>query len=311
MREAFITKNFRAETRHMIKQASDILDEMHAKGYVMTLRQLHYQFVSRHVTNLKGEPYPNTDQSYDRLGSAVSDGRLAGLIDWAAMEDRLRQIERTPRWDSPSQIIGAVASQYQEDLWAGQKYRFEVHIEKDALAGIIDNVCQELRVDYFACRGYVSASAQYNASKRFKRYIAQGQTPVVLYFGDHDQSGIDMTRENEEKFKLLAGRPIEVRRLALNMDQIELYNPPPNPTKLGDSRAPKYVEEFGLECWELDALDPEVIEQLIRDAVEPNWNMKRKREAMRGEEAGQAILNKCSMLWEGVEEYLESQDLEE
>lgn len=310
-REKFIDKNFQKETLHMIRQAAAITDEYFAKGFVMTLRQLHYQFVARAMTNLKGIPYPNTDQSYDRLGSAVADGRLAGLIDWAAMEDRQRTLERIARWNSPAEIIDAVSSQYQEDLWAGQKVRPEVWIEKDALSGVVANICEELRVDYFACRGYVSASAHYQSAKRFKRYLSQGQRPVVLHFGDHDPSGIDMTRENAAKFKLLTGVDIEVRRLALNMDQIEQYNPPPNPTKLSDSRAPKYVEEFGNSSWELDALDPEVFEQLIRDAVTPYINKAMKAKARQGEMAGQAILAKCSALWDGVEDFLDRTDTDE
>lgn len=195
-RELFVERNFKPHIMHIINEADAILTEFMAKGFTMTLRQLHYQFVARKVILFDGEPYQNTDKSYDRLGVTMSNARLAGLIDWAAMGDRHRSLERISRWDSPGDIVEAVADQYQEDLWEGQKNRFEVWIEKDALSGVIANICEELRVDYFACRGYVSASAQYGAAKRFKRYRMAGQQPVVLHLGDHDPSGLDMTREN-------------------------------------------------------------------------------------------------------------------
>ena len=61
---------------------------------------------------------------------------------------------------------------------------------------------------------------------------------------------------------------VEFHRLALNMDQVELYNPPPNPAKLTDSRCMGYIKEYGEECWELDALEPSVISDVIRENVE-------------------------------------------
>jgi len=268
-RRAFIEKRFGAAALHTIEQANRILREYAAKGYTMTLRQLHYQFVARAVPDIEGNAYTNTQQSYKRLGNVMSEGRLAGRVDWDHMEDRLRELERSPRWDSPSEIISAVASQYQQDLWEGHDVRPEVWIEKDALAGVIEPVCSELRVDYFACRGYVSQSAQFNAAQRFRRYRAKGQEPIVFHLGDHDPSGLDMTRENEAKFQLLTGQRVKVVRLALNFDQVEQYNPPANFAKMSDSRAPDYVARFGGESWELDALDPDVLANLIRDAIEP------------------------------------------
>ena len=58
-----------------------------------------------------------------------------------------------------------------------------------------------------------------------------------------------------------------VIRLALNMNQVRQYDPPPNPAKLSDSRAEDYVKEHGYSSWELDALSPDVIMKLIEEAV--------------------------------------------
>lgn len=63
------------------------------------------------------------------------------------------------------------------------------------------------------------------------------------------------------------GADVEVKRVALTMNQINAFNPPPNPTKVTDARSSGYISRFGHECWELDALEPKVITQLIQNEV--------------------------------------------
>lgn len=76
-----------------------------------------------------------------------------------------------------------------------------------------------------------------------------------------------MGRDIVARLELFGADDVEFRRLALNLDQIEELGPPPNPTKLSDSRAQGYIERFGYECRELDALDPSVISRLIDENV--------------------------------------------
>ena len=113
----------------------------------------------------------------------------------------------------------------------------------------------------------MSQSEQWRAGRRLARYVAKGQRPIVFHLGDHDPSGIDMTRDNGERLSMFAGVPMQVVRLALNRDQVDRYHAPPNPAKVTDSRYAAYQREHGEESWELDALDPEVIQELISSAV--------------------------------------------
>lgn len=269
MKEKFQDINFRESSRVLIQQADTIIKEYQARGFTLTLRQLYYQFVSRDLIQ-------NKQTEYKRLGKIVNDARIAGMLDWSAIEDRTRNVKKPSVWRSPEDIIRAVAAQYQEDPWITQPFRPEVWIEKDALVGVIEGVCKELRVPYFACRGYASQSEIYDAGQRFKRTYWGAQTPLILHLGDHDPSGLDMTRDLGERLTMFAGRDVEVRRLALNMEQIDEYDPPPNPAKDTDARFEGYQEEFGDSSWELDALDPDVISDLIRKELDgvidlPNW----------------------------------------
>ncbi len=261
MIEAFIERRFSEGSTDIIEKANAIIAEYQAQGFALTLRQLYYQFVARSLIS-------NRQSEYKRLGSIINDARLAGLIDWSAIEDRTRNVRRVSTWDSPSDILQAAADSYREDLWAEQPALLECWIEKDALVGVIEGVCNRWRVPFFACRGYSSQSEQYAAGKRFAEAIQAGKRPIVLHLGDHDPSGIDRTRDNADRLSMFAWTNVEVRRLALNYDQVERYNPPPNPAKETDSRSSGYRERFGESSWELDALEPAVLADIIGHEIE-------------------------------------------
>jgi len=245
---------FRKDRLELIEQANTIIREYGLQGFDLTLRQLYYQFVSRDLIE-------NNERSYKRIGNMVNDGRLAGLIDWNAIVDRTRALEALSHWQDAEEIIASCAAQFRLDKWEDQPVRVEVWVEKEALAGVIESACDPLDVPYFSCRGYVSQSEMWKAARRMR-----DRHTIVLYLGDHDPSGIDMTRDVRDRLTEFGGS-VEVKRIALNMDQIQQYSPPPNFAKLSDSRAADYVDQFGTDSWELDALEPKVMVDLITTEV--------------------------------------------
>lgn len=299
MKELFVSKKFRADALGIIEHANGIIRDYRAQGFTLTLRQLYYQFVSRDLL-------ANKQTEYKRLGSIINDARLAGLIDWSAIEDRTRNV-RGGDWgfDDPAHAIQNTAAGYQEAFWKTQPRHVEVWIEKDALIGVIEPVCNRWRLPYLACRGYVSQSEQYAAGKRFARMDKEGRSPVVLYLGDHDPSGMDMTRDHIDRLAMFARWPVAVRRLALNMDQIEQYDPPPNPAKETDSRAVGYIEEFGESSWELDALEPTVIDALIEEQIQGLVDHAAWAAAGEAQEQSREILTKISDNFEEVKNFLD------
>lgn len=286
----YVERKFSKESQALIDQANEIFAEYEAAGFVLTLRQLYYQFVSRDLL-------PNKTEAYKRLGSVINDARLAGLIDWELMEDRTRSLKSQPSWEDPAAIIDACAGQFRIDKWADQKYRPEVWIEKDALAGVFERVCQELQVPYFSCRGYTSQSEMWVAGQRLQKWIERKQTPIIFHFGDHDPSGIDMTRDIVDRLALFMGG-VKLDRLALNMDQVEEHKPPPNPAKITDSRAAGYISRFGDESWELDALPPEVLAGLVRDQVTSVRDKTKWKAAVEREDEHRRLLGEVSSQWQ-------------
>jgi hypothetical protein len=288
----YVPKNFRESTWQVIFQANDIIEEMREQGYTLTVRQLYYQFVAKALIE-------NTKRSYDRLKSIIANARLAGHIDLDAIEDRTRFIRQNPHWSSIKQILKGCARQFRFDTWAAQSHHVEVWIEKDALVGVIENTCRDWDVGFFACRGYVSLSEVWKAV--YRRWYALDKPVIVLHLGDHDPSGLDMTRDIEDRLGLFGSEHdvgIEVRRLALNMDQVQEYQPPPNFAKLSDSRAREYIRQRGPNSWELDALRPAVIVQLIEEALIDIVDMDLLEAARNRQEAAREQLTELSNRWQ-------------
>lgn len=299
-------KGLGKSTLWLIEQANIILDRFTKQNYVLTLRQLFYQMVSRDMI-------PNTTKSYNNLGTAISTGRERGLVDWDQLTDRLRELEKWQTYDNVPDAMTKLAERFRLDKWRNQPCRPEVWVEKDALSDVVRRACWKLQVPYLVCRGYGSSSALWQAGRRMIEHRKSGQQPYVIHLGDHDPSGLHMTEDNRNRISLF-GLPAmkgdkraspRLKRIALNMDQIEKYNPPPNPAKMTDSRWQGYVDATGLEeSWELDALEPAVIEQLIEDAVLEIRDEDAWEKMVELEKEGRKLLSTCSDGWGDVKEFL-------
>ena len=319
-----------------IEQANAICAEYANQGLVLTLRQLYYQFVAR------GLLPENSQREYNKIKDLCRDARMWGMMDWDYLIDRTRNVRAMPFWKSPEHMLHESAERFHRDLWAPQKKRIEVWIEKDAAIGVIESVCNANSVPFFSTRGYPSMSEMHSAAQRIRYHIEDGEQVHILHIGDHDPSGVDMSRDiedrlrtfitvdwrglhdrsalsrgqikgsmrnhmrshNAEEWAALEDPEAEVRmisdtedpwtfqRIALTMDQIEQYQPPPNYAKITDSRAAEYIAAYGDSSWELDALEPNVLVSLLQSHFEAlrdedlwldaDYQMEQERLVLRG-----------------------------
>ncbi len=353
MRIEYTKKKFKPATLAIIRQANAICAQYAAQGLQLTLRQLYYQFVARGLI-------ANEQTEYARLGGILNDARMAGYMDWDYLVDRTRNLVALPFWANPSDIMDSVVRSYRTDRWANQPFRVEVWIEKDAGIGVIEAVCQRNQVPYFSCRGYTSVSELWAASQRIRGYLAGGQHVRILHIGDHDPSGIDMSRDIEDRLTVfldgdrkrlvvdaarealeekfgdnwddhyrvldsdgkqqwvqagteragvLRWGDLTVERIALNYDQVVQYDPPPNPAKASDARFRSYTEATGLfESWELDALDPIVLQNLIQDGIDNvrdagSWDFDTERM-----ENDRRVLTQVRDRWDDLVDLLEREE---
>lgn len=315
-KHAYKIKKIGKDRLRFLAVVSKIIESYAARGFDLTLRQAYYQCVARDLfpddrkwtwTGSKWVRDPdgtkNAEPNYKWLGSLLDDGRMLGLIDWDTIVDRTRSIKTRSAWDSPAEVIDAAYRSYHKSRWENQTNWPYLLVEKEALAGVFDSVCHRYDLPLFACRGYTSQSAHWRLAQDIISRADKGYHPVILHFGDHDPSGVDMTRDIEDRLRIF-GAYAEVRRIALNMDQIELYQPPPNPAKSSDARFKKYLDEFGEESWELDALTPEVLADLVTMQVDSLRDLDAWNDTLQEEQGERAQLRVLSLRWEQLSGYL-------
>lgn len=299
----------------------EITKRYQAKGFSLTLRQLYYQLVA-------ADKIPNHDKVYKKLSKLKDDCVYSGLVDWALFEDRGRVPKIAYFEESIKGAIERTKEFYKLDRQKGQEKHIEVWTEKDAISDILKRVVDPYTIRLVINKGYSSSTAMYGAYQRFFQAIEEGKKIVILYFGDHDPSGLDMVRDIEERilFFLSNGQrknkivrrvqdwlekeenpdldrlldeyyglndwmekredpetgeklevfnhwkayfktKLEVKHVGLTMEQIKEINPPHNPAKITDTRANKYIQKFGPKSWEVDALNPEVMTDIVREAI--------------------------------------------
>jgi hypothetical protein len=285
---------FYGAARKTVDQANQVIADMREQGYVLTLRQLYYKFV-------KANWIPNNEREYKRLGRLVTQAREAGEMDWMAIEDRGREAHSYggSRTDEAEALKGVERGIYVSP-WEDQEVYLEGWVEKQALEGVVERPCRRWHVPHMACKGYLSASEAWRAGVRFQEAIARGKRPVLIHLADHDPSGLDMTRDNADRLRMFAEAGVEVRRIALNMDQVEENKLPPNPAKQTDARFEEYKKQHGPHSWELDALEPSALDALISDTIAGYVDMEKWEASREDQRRRQEVLVALRRNWTTV-----------
>jgi hypothetical protein len=259
-----------------VQAIRDVAYEELALGHPMTLRQVHYRLVGRADTT-----YTNTRVDYNQLSKWLVQDRLAGVIPWAWIEDRLRKPRHVAMWEDLPAFVEVVRRSYRRNVWQDQPEYLEAWLEKDALSGIFQDVLSPYGVTLNVGRGFDSATSVKDAADRF----GDGAGITVLYFGDFDPSGEDMVRSLRERLQELDAEP-EIVKCALTFEDIARYELPPDFTKATDTRRAAFVARYGDVAVELDALPANVLRQRIKDEVERRMDLEaleQTREAERAE----------------------------
>jgi len=349
----------------VISHIKDIVSTYAKDRYILTLRQLHYQLVTKNWT-------VNHDTAYKKLSSILDDCRYSGEVDWKGFEDRGRVPSIPYMVDDIADAFQDTINTYRIDRQKGQPNHVELWTEKDALSGILSRSTRKYGIYLVVNKGYTSSSAIYGAYERIVERILNGQSVTILYFGDHDPSGLDMIRDIRERltFFLSHGNQLmkapnfaakvedwwdeheytwydlnhheylsdkqmddlsrgsdeigyvrfdkaatafdagklawyiseqnlfSVKAIGLTMEQIKKYNLPPNPTKMTDSRADGYVRLYGKTCWEVDALDPKTLTEIVETNIQETIDMDLYRETLAKEETDK---NKIREIIEGLD----------
>ena len=285
MLESFVDWRPSTVSRLLLTHIETVLAAYKEQGYILTLRQLYYQLVAGDLLPKQwADPATgstNNVSSYKRLGNIVNRGRLAGLIDWNMIEDRNRTVQANSHWNSPKSILNTAAKSFYMDHWVDQEKFVFVMAEKDAVSNIVEPICSKYDVQYMANKGYSSQSAMYRLYQRVQTEIYEGKEIICIYLGDFDPSGLDMDRDIFDRMNLFLGfspsfgQEFPIKRIALTMPQIKEYKPPENPAKVTDTRYAAYVEKHGEKSWELDAIKPNILAEMLEDEILEHVDMEK------------------------------------
>jgi hypothetical protein len=252
----------------------------------LTLRQVFYRLVADYN-------YPNTKSAYTQLSKQLVEARERGDIDETRIEDRSREfLGGDQGFDGLEEFLDYQINEflsspkyYCRKMWTEQPKFVVVWVEKDALSKIISSVAERYNVITAPSRGYAS----YTYIKQVIEMFPIDKEIVILHFADHDPSGLDMTRDLQERFNDYYSGDVKVERVALTYSQVQKYHLSPNPTKTADPRATEYISRFGNQCWELDALDPNELQKLVLESIKRHidaekWNKTLEEERQERQE---------------------------
>ena len=292
MKEKFRELKLNKNNIKKLDVVNSIIDEYAADWYRMTLRQLYYQLVSRDII-------PNKQAEYAKISKLLTEWRMGWVVDWNAIEDRLRIPDIPYCNDSPEEAVADAIHQYRLNRQEWQSNYIEVWVEKDALSWVLKRVTGKYHINLLVNRWYASVTAIHDAYKRFKKHIDSGRNCIVLYLWDHDPSWMDMIRDLDKRVsEMLKVDDISqffgIKPIALTMEQIEFYNPPKNPAKLTDPRAKWYIKEYGESSWEVDALEPKILNKLLTNNINESIDIDLYNSVLEKEEEDKKILEKLS-----------------
>jgi hypothetical protein len=222
----------------------------------MTVRQVFYRLVS---TGLIAKSENEYNQTACRL---LVEMRKSREIPYGWIADGTRWVRHAETFDGVDDALERVARFYRRGLWANQDERVEVWLEKEALAGVLVDETDEYDVPLYVTRGYPSLSYLYEAAQSI---AAAAKPTTILYFGDHDPSGIHIPINILERLHdFVPDADIELERVAVTPAQIVSMRLQTRPTKTSDSRS----RDFDGESVEVDAIRPATLRDLCREAIE-------------------------------------------
>jgi hypothetical protein len=233
----------------------------------LTLRQIYYRLVAKQIVE-------NKTSQYKRLSRILVDARKERLVSPDKFEDKTRSVDvvferlfgREQIWLSHVKFFKDRLLKYTLDRWLNQSKKIVVVLEKQALENVFQVVCDELDVTLVVGKGYNSYTQLRELSIALKRMVETRELHFLM-FGDFDPSGKDILRNFESQLREL-GIVGTFSEVALTVDQIQEYNLPPAPVKVGDTRSDDFVQKYGRGVVELDALDPNLLQELVRINIE-------------------------------------------
>lgn len=249
-----------------------IVDEVKRHEIAITARHLFYRLTG--ATDYRPAAIPKTETAYHRVLDALLRLRRSGDVPWSAITDGTRMKTRWVGYGSLAAALDTWQSTYRRDIWRTSWATCEVWSESRGLMATINEVAGEYGTTTLGVGGFNSGSVGWETAQDVKRSADRGQAFYIFFFGDWDPSGraIGDTAERDIRYHLSDDEQdlFEFQRVALTAELVEHHSLPTRPVKLnkdGSIRG-RHARSWEGGVVELDALDPVVLQGLVRDAIE-------------------------------------------
>jgi len=227
----------------------------------MTVRQCFYQ------GTVHGLVPKDEAKGYRVIQRRLVALRESERIPYGWVTDNIRWVHGYTRYGGVAEFARDVRGLYRRNYWRDAPVRAEVWIEKDALASVIAPVViEEWGLSLHVARGFSSITYLHETAEDLAR---DGRPAYIYTLTDLDPSGLGIAHDIELKLRAMVnGRTrIHVERLAVTPEQVRLWKLPTRPTKHSDTRAAKFVKQYGNESVELDAIEPNALRKIVGDAI--------------------------------------------
>jgi hypothetical protein len=280
-----------------LRAIEDVLEKMR-RYWPLSDRQIHYALLNDPpLTHARkpGSAYRNDPKSYKSLCELLTRARLAGRIPFAAIADPTRPVTTWDIYRQPQPFVrdelNHFLRNYYRDLQQSQPNHIEIVGEKNTIESIIRPIAQEFCIPLTIGRGYCSIPPRHEMAKRFRR--SGKEKLILLVLSDHDPEGEDIAhsfaRSMRDDFDIECVVPVKA---ALTAEQVaDLHLPPQMKAKRGSSRRKRFVDEFGENVWELEAVPPDELQRILREQIDSVIDVDRFNAELNTEKADAAYLD--------------------
>ena len=281
------------KVRGMARQSLELIEAMYAAAKAaqpITGRGIGYKLFAAGLI-------PSMDRPVmQRVYRLLKEAREQGMIPWEWIVDETRKLERRPRWDDPADFVATVSRAYRRDYWNQQPVRVEVWSEKGTVRGVLAPVLDRYGVGFRVMHGFSGATTIYDVAQD-----DDGRPLIVLYVGDYDPSGMYMSEHDlPDRLAEYGGDHVDVTRIALLREDLDDLPSFPASDKKKDTRHSWFVRNFGDQCWELDAMDPNDLRDLVEEAIQNEIEQEAWDRCAVTEKAEQESLRTVLDSWKGV-----------
>lgn len=264
-----------------------------------SIRAVCYQlFILKLIANM-------SKNETNKVGTQLRDARESGQIPWSCIVDETREAETVNAWDDPAAYVETVKRAYRRNRWTDQPRRLEIWSEKGTVRGTVKPILDEYGIPFRVMHGYGSTTTLHDVAVES---TASDKPMIAGYVGDWDCSGLNMSESDLPKRIARYGGQIEIVRIALTREQIDLHHLPsfdadtkgPTDESKGDPRYDWFVNRYGQRCWELDALSPVTLRAALDAFIRARLDPAAWRRAATTEAAEIESLSTILNAWPGI-----------